>query len=115
MPLARAMAGPAGSGLRGLTAPVESYRPGAGARGAVVVAGGWVGDDGGLALDRLAGADRVGGCGAVEFGDDVRAFAGAVEAVGDQCPKFELPAGVEVLTGHTGRGVPAGRPDAVGG
>ena len=57
MPLARAMARLASSGLHRRTAPAESYRPGAGVRGAVVVAGGWVGHDGGLALDRLAGAD----------------------------------------------------------
>lgn len=169
MPLARAMARPASSGLHRLAAPAESYSPGAAPREAVVVAGGWVGHDGGLALDRLAGAGlEVGqdqflldgfvillgpaaqpvqaddpghedglqravlagldrrhteGCGAVEFGDEVWAFAGAVEAVGNQRPErdalgagqggggrddavSDLPAGAEVLTGHRGRGVP---------
>ncbi len=57
MPLAKAMARLASSGLHRLTAPAESYRPGAGVRGAVMVARGWVGHDGGLALDRLAGAE----------------------------------------------------------
>ncbi|MEU9112374.1 hypothetical protein AB0D04_11400 [Streptomyces sp. NPDC048483] len=55
-----------------------------------------VGHDGGLALDRLAGAEvevdrhHVGGCGAVEFDDAVS----------------DLPAGAEDVTGHRGRGVP---------
>lgn len=55
--LARLTARLASSGLHRLTAPAAPYRPGAGVRGVVMVAGGWVGHDGGLALDRLTGAD----------------------------------------------------------
>lgn len=75
MPLARAMARPASEGLHRLAAPAESCRPGAVLRGAVMVAGGWVGHDGGLALDRLAGAE-------LEVGQDQLVLHGFVILLG---------------------------------
>ncbi|MFF4503784.1 hypothetical protein [Streptomyces sp. NPDC001401] len=67
-------------------------------------------------MDRLAGAEpvlagldrrHVCGLGVVEFGDEVWAFAGAVEAVGDQCPQRPM------LRAADKKVTSVGRPDAV--